>query len=290
MVFGKKEVEVSAPTLGILRYKGGSIELRPPGGPYPGPGTFQFKAADDLQRIETEVGVGDTLVQLLSTSGRLVKITYGNLNWIRGGMGGLTELCYKYFNESASGRAVEGPAKRAGQYQEFGEELKATFLRGGYSAQLLAERLARSTLYSWTDGVAVDHPFKNGATKLTVPEIKTKIELWLSGDLMPATAQWDLASKALEPFMRAGEGSNVLISYDPHNHNGRPAHVGLYHELVHALYYVSGTQLGMEDSQSEINGGRHFEQMSCGFAPHDGKPHSENRYRQAVGWPKRTAY
>jgi Effector protein len=289
-LFGKSEVEVGAPTMGALRYRGSAIELRPPEIPYPGPGTFQLAAAQHLERIERTVGLGDDLIQALMRSGRSIKIKYGTLNWARVGMGGLFELCYQYFNNNSSPQADERPARNPGQYREFADELRNTMTRGGYTPQLLAERLSRATLYSWTDGVAAEYPFMNGPARMSVEQIRAKVEAWVAGDLYPSTAQWDLASKALEPFLRTGEGSNVLISYDPLNDVGRPAHVGLFHELVHAYYSATGTQLGMEDSASENGTGRHFEQQSCGFAPHDSKPFSENRYRQAVGCPKRVAY
>ena len=283
------ELLIGAPQLGALRYRGGCIEIRPPQIPYPGKNAFQFDVARDLERIEQQ-DIGHRLLRDLLAADKLIKITYQQLNFARCGLGGLYELCYQYFSANPEGLTDEKVANRAGTYRAFGDELVREMGRAAVSGRELARQLLEADLYSWKNGTRRANPFKKGDGHDRQGQVEAQIQRWCAGDALPSNDQMDLLSQVLEPTLRPGDGSAVLISYDPLLTTGRPAEVGLFHELVHAHYTVRGTQLGREDSASEFAGGRHFELMSTGFTPHDNKPFSENRYRQAVSVPARTDY
>jgi len=78
----------------------------------------------------------------------------------------------------------------------------------------------------------------------------------------------------------------VTVDFDPWNElNGasaRPAHVGLFHELVHAWYYSSGRQIFTDDhteNELMIIGMPGFEVRASGHH----RLYTENRYRNEIG-------
>lgn len=283
MVFWKKKVTVSAPEMQKIPYKGGSIIINPQTNkPYPdGESPFWLKVSEHLEFIESIHGLGD-IVDFLSAQTKTITIFYDTVNYIRTGAAGMAELSYQFFNRDPSPDAEKWPRlEGTTPYLEFADELKRTMTKAGYYSTDLARRLLNDDLYSWQGGRR-ETPFKEGTDKLTRRQLTEKIDDWRAGKMLPSIAQFDVLSKAVESFLKDGGGCNCMVGYDPLNDENRPAHVGLYHELVHAYYSVQGIQLGREDSASEFNGGRHFEQMSVGLPPHDAKRFSENKYRAAL--------
>ena len=275
---------VSIPEIsGKLSYKNGSIIINPvPSKPYPDDeGPFWLKVTQHLEIIQSVDGVGE-IVGEISSQSKTVTIFYDNINYCRTGVAGMTELSFRYYQNGQEPYAERLPnIEGTTPYREFGEELKKVMSRGNVYAVQLAKAIVNNHLYSW-NGNRRDHPFKEDGEFLDRDTIVRKINDWRGGKLLPSIAQYDLVTKILEKHQDGGGGCNCMIGYDPNNDNNRPAHVGLYHELVHAFYSVKGINLGREDSSSEHGGGRHFEQMSVGLPPHDNKRFSENKYRAAL--------
>jgi hypothetical protein len=90
----------------------------------------------------------------------------------------------------------------------------------------------------------------------------------------------------LEPWLGYGSGANCTIEFDPWNEltgaSKRPSHVGLFQELVHAWYYVSGRQIFTDDHHENeymVIGLPGFQRRLTGYM----RRFTENAYRAELG-------
>jgi hypothetical protein len=237
-------------------------------------GNFTAKVTADLNQVEHVLGINF----MTAPPGKRQTIIFDHgLNYCRGGNAGYTEL-----------RDMHQSADRA----RFGQELNVGMTHAGLSAQALATQLLNTQLPHW-DNTQTVSPFQADGQAGT----EAKLAAWLAGTSpLPSYDEVDVISIVLEGSLRAGPGCGVIIAYDPDLANAgggagaRPPAVALAHELTHAYYYARGTQMGTEDSSSELSGGRLFELMAVGMAPFGARAHSENRMRAASGVGPRVQY
>lgn len=297
-LFGKKKVTVGSPVLQFVRH-GPRVAVYPCTDPtaFVGQDPFHIQVLRDLETIESKA-VGKQLLDALNAANHDTAIYYqrgGNM--ARTQPAGQYELVWAYHNSAANSRAGVDPYgervsdNNARWYATFADEFAIAIQAYVGGKVALAKALLKATLYSW-QGNALPNPMCGTKVKLSEQRtyVEGKIDLWLAGTTLPSFDQADLLVQVMEPYLRAGGGGRVRVYYDPALSAGRPAHVGLVHELVHSYYTVYGKQLGVEDSSSELSGGRHFELMSVGLPPYQNRPFSENKYRQAVACPARGSY
>ena len=118
---------------------------------------------------------------------------------------------------------------------------------------------------------------------------EARVTSWLDGssELPPSGERgFRYLVLALEPWLTHGSGAKVTVEFDPWNEltgaSARPAHVGLFHELVHAWYYASGRQIFTDDhteNELMIIGMPGFEVRASGHQ----RLYTENRYRNELG-------
>jgi hypothetical protein len=264
---------VPAPALAqTTPYPGTNIVIRD-NGAYQN-GNFTAKVTADLNQVQHVLGNAF----MTAPPGKKQTIIFDHgLNYCRGGNAGYTEL-----------RDMHQSADRA----RFGQELNVAMTHAGVSAQALATQLLNAQLPHWNN-TQTPSPFQADGQAGT----EAKITGWLAAtSALPSYDEVDVISIVLEASLRAGPGCGVIIAYDPDLQNAgagagaRPPAVALAHELTHAYYYARGTQMGTEDSSSELSGGRLFELMAVGMAPFTAGPYSENRMRAASGVGPRTQY
>jgi hypothetical protein len=250
----------AAPAAQVTPYPGTNIVIRD-NGAYQN-GNFTAKVTNDLNAVSGAFGGAF----LAAPAGKKQTIIFDHgLNYCRGGNAGYTELRDMH---------------QSGDRGRFGQELQLAMTTAGLGGQALATQLLNTQLPHWNNTLAAS-PFQNDGQAGT----EAKIAQWLAGTALPSFDEVDVLSIVLEPSLRAGPGCSVIIAYDPDLVNAgagagvRPAAVALAHELTHAYYYARGTQLGAEDSSSELNGGRLFELMAVGMPPFGARPYSENQMR-----------
>jgi hypothetical protein len=253
-------VAAPAPVAQVTDYPGSSVRIRDTGA-YQN-GNFTAKVTADLDQVTAAFGNAF----MNAPNNKRQTIIYDNgLNYCRGGNAGYTEL-----------RDAHQGANRA----NFAQELQHAMTGAGMDATALATQLLNTQLPHWNNALTPS-PFQADDQAGT----EGKIAQWLAGTALPTADEVDVVCLVLEQWLRAGPGCGVIIAYDPDLVNAgagagnRPAAVALAHELTHAYYYARGTQLGTEDSSSELNGGRLFELMAVGMQPFNGRPYSENRMR-----------
>jgi hypothetical protein len=229
--------------------------------------------------------IGEIAVKLphflgdLTATGKKITIFYAAQNMCRGGINGQVKLRQEHSSVELGGW---------GNRPNFAAELQQTIQNSGHDVKWLAGQLCGATLHTWTGGVATN-PFT------TVNATENKVNAWLAGDTSingshPTAAEMDLLVMALQDWLTKGNGCDSGIYYNPTLTVGRPAQIGLFHEFVHAYYSAKGKQLGLEDSSSDLNGGRHFELMAMGLTPYHNKKYSENKLRSVWVCPPRTQY
>lgn len=221
----------------------------------------------------------------LTATGKKITIYYSQQNACRGGVNGQVKLRQEYGAVELGGW---------GNRPLFAAELQRTIQRSGHNVNWVAQQLCTTILYNWKGGVAAN-PFSASASRSMVTDAEARIRAWLVGDTTqngshPTPAEMDILVFALQEWVEKGAGCDSGIYYNPALNTGRPAQIGLFHEFVHAYYYAKGKQLGLEDSSSDLNGGRHFELMAMGLAPFANKRYSENKMRTLWGVPLRTQY
>jgi hypothetical protein len=115
----------------------------------------------------------------------------------------------------------------------------------------------------------------------------------LTGGL-PNYDETDFLLLVLEQWLSPGKGVGSRINYDPlKTQSGgqeRPPQMAFFHELCHAYYNATGTQLGREDGSREENGGRLFELMAAGLPPFQNRQFGENQMRSSWPCALRTQY
>ncbi|MGR9106686.1 MAG: M91 family zinc metallopeptidase [Gammaproteobacteria bacterium] len=115
------------------------------------------------------------------------------------------------------------------------------------------------------------------------------VRSWLEEkDALPDSSRREFRylALALEPWLAHGVGAKCTIEFDPWNEltgtSKRPTHVGLFHELVHAWYYVSGRQIFTDDhpeNEYMVIGLPGFTRRANGHR----RLYSENVYRTELG-------
>lgn len=295
----KKKVVISAPELQTVQV-GPRLQINACKDPtaFVGVAPFHVRVREDLEKIESKTS-GKQLLDALNLGNHMVTISYQrNGNMARTQPAGWYELRYKYNTCQANSAEPANPRdERVSKpgftwFKGFGDELQLELQNYPGGKDALVTGLVDGVLYSW-QGIPHPHPLvANIAGAMQRRQhVASKLDLWLAGTTLPSFDQADLLMLVMEPTLKPGEGASVKVFYDPNLAVGRPAEVGLYHELVHAYYSVQGRQLGVEDSSSEFAGGRHFELMSVGLPPFDARPFSENAYRRQLGGvPDRAAY
>jgi hypothetical protein len=239
-------------------------------------GNYATTVIQHLAEIES-FPVGQQLIQALTATGKRQLIVYAgpNSNQAAGSAAGYKKL--RRFHDGL-------------EREQFAQELRATMTRAGHGSRWLASRLHLKGLPRWS-GATDPSPF----AARNMDEIEAEINTWRDGSVLPNNDKMDVLMLVLEEWLANGPGVGTRINYDPHKvlvgGTERPAHVGLFHELMHGYYNALGGQLGREDSASEDNGGRLFELMAVGLPPFNERPFSENQFRTAIGWPfPRTQY
>ncbi len=164
--------------------------------------------------------------------------------------------------------------------------LKADFsITSDIAMRLRLDRgLPRPLIPTKTLGDAAD---AGGAKLGKVNEVV--VTAWLDGSKELPTAGdrgFRYLVLALEPWLDHGSGAKVTVEFDPWNElsgaSSRPAHVGLFHELIHAWYYVSGRQIFTDDhteNELMVIGLPGFDVRATGHQ----RLYTENRYRNELG-------
>lgn len=285
---------VAAATAGNLNYPGTPIVVQPP--QVPGQGDPSQTIFRMLQEIAATT-VGGNFFNAIQAAGKQIGVRYAgpNNNQAAGAVRGYVLL--RQYHDS-------------GNAAQFGAELQyslnALRLSTGHDTAWVAEQLHRLSFRGWQNVML--RPFQTpprppvvagpgGAKPLpqTPPQlIAGMIGQWVAGNGLPSLDQADALMLVLQDYLRPGLGCVTKINFDPHKEivNGvaRPAHCGLFHELVHAYYNALGRQLGREDSLAEGNGGRLFEMMAVGLGPFANAPFTENAFRAEIGVVLRNTY
>jgi len=283
--------------IGEIRFRTFNIYVRGTNQDLQGGGDFATVALQHLEEIRS-FQVGQDLFDAISSTTRRVVLNYAGPN-----------------NNSAAGTPAGYKLLRAhhdgSAWAQFSTELAAAIGRSGMAPAVLARRLYDTQLPRW-DGTSSVSPFRNpprppaaprtsGAPKplpaTPVQLIEQMVANWSATPMVggpPSRDEMDILCIVLDTHLANGPGVSTRICYDPKktivNGRFRPPHCGLFHEMVHAYYNVTGSQLGREDSLSEDNGGRLFELMAVGLAPFDTRPFSENQFREALGVALRPTY
>jgi hypothetical protein len=212
---------------------------------------------------------------------QLIAFEMVNSNSCRGGVNGYVKLRREH------GAVILGGN---GNRPAFAAELQQTMTRAGKNPDTLAQDLMAVILYDWQGGIT-PNPFSAVMAPGQAGIVAAKIRTWLAATAHPDDVEMDTLVLALERHLAPGQGADCRITYDPNYIlGGRPAYVGLFHELVHAYYFSKGKNLGLCDSSNVAAGGRHFELMAVGMAPFDQRRFSENKMRALCGVPLRTVY
>ena len=238
----------------------------------------------------------------LTTDGKRVVVQFNghnvpNENSCRGGGDSIAVRMRQLYNQA--------------DYVTFGAELSYTLQRAratnpAHDLAWVATQVLTTPLYRWdiADNVP-NSPFNPRGVLPAAPAfagirdlLTTQITQIITGRL-PITGSElhqelvDLLVLVLRPYLRLGRGTSSSVMFNPlKTHSNavyRPPQVTIMHELTHAYYNITGSQLSPEDSTTERIG-RYFEQASVGLPPFDNAPYSENRMRAAMGHPLRTRY
>jgi len=152
---------------------------------------------------------------------------------------------------------------------------------------VLQEAVRKSGLSARSIASFIGDAAESGGADLKIN--KDIVAAWLNGSKeLPKESDrgYRYLVLALEPWLDHGSGAKVTVEYDPWNEltgeSTRPAHVGLFHELVHAWYYVSGRQVFTDDhteNERMIIGLPGFDIRATGHH----RLYTENRYRDELG-------
>lgn len=262
-------------TMSLLKYKNSSIWIQGNAGF----ANYPLVVAQYLDDINLKL---PNFLPALVTAGRVQKIYYHPGNSCRGNPRGYVKLREAHKDVELGGW---------GNRPAFAAELQATMNRANMSVAQLAQRLLTSMLYNWQGGTD-PNPFSSGGfTGTVVKDTEDKIRTWLAATDHPKNDEMDVLIIELKDFVAKNNGADTQIYFDPtYNALIRPPQVGLFHELVHAYYFAKGTNLGIEDSNSDKDGGRYFELMAMGLPPFDNKRFSENKIRLLYGCALRASY
>lgn len=245
------------------------------------PGDYFVKVAQHLEELDAKMR--DFFPALTAAGKRqIITFQFPGANSCGGGINGMVKLRQEHSSRVFGGN--RGP--------EFAAELQKSMTNAGKTVKQLAQNLMGTILYNWQGGVTAN-PFSAtlGVGNQAVTATEQKINDWLAATAHPTDAEMDVLVLVLEKHLDRGNGAECRIYYDPNYVLGnRPPPVGLFHELVHAYYFAKGKQLGLCDSSSDANGGRHFELMAVGMAPFADRRFSENKMRELYGCPPRTQY
>jgi hypothetical protein len=175
----------------------------------------------------------------------------------------------------------------------FWTELNLTLQSAGRDTAWLVDQLATQRLPTWQNAYTNPEWWGTRTEHIRRAYINTVLPSWQAGQV-PTQEQFDVIVLVLKDHLRRGVGCSASIRYDPLTTQVggrvRPPQIALFHELVHAYYTATGSQLSVEESASETNG-RFFEIMSVGLSPFNHARFSENALRaQWPGCEQRTSY
>jgi hypothetical protein len=239
------------------------------------PGNYQSDVANHLININTHF---PELLNKLTQTGKRVGISYQapTANQINGNTDG------SYLIRDVHWLALGGHRTHV----QFGQALQTELTANNVTVPNLATALPLVQLPSWNGGNS-PNPFQG----MSNANLINRINDWIAGNVFPTHPEMDvLVMPACLPTPTHGPGCNVAVKYDPRHNAGRPAIVGLFHELVHAYYLTRGTNPGIVESSVEDAGGRHFELMAVGMPPYQNKRFSENKFRLVMNVGVRNVY
>jgi len=265
-----------------------------PAGPPPLPGPFQFPntniyiVASNLYPGNYQSDVANHLINIhrhfpellnkLTQTGKRIGVSYGGpaANQINANTDG------SYLIRDTHWLALGGHRTHV----QFGQALQTELNANAVTVANLAAALPAVQLPSWNGGTS-PNPFQG----MTNANVINRVNDWIAGNLLPTHPEMDvLVMPACLPNPTRGGGCNVAVKYDPRHNAGRPAIVGLFHELVHAYYLTKGANPGIIESSAEDAGGRHFELMAVGMPPYQNRRFSENKFRLAMNVAARNVY
>lgn len=284
-LFGRR-TRISAPTLTSMTingsvvsltgtqalFPGTQISVRTTGVPY-AHGNYMMEVLQHLSEINRRP-LGRQLLQALGHAGKNQVVLYGgpNSNQAAGSPMGYV-LMRKYHDGTDQNR--------------FTAELQHTVQASTKGRSWIAAKLVDQTLPHWNGGTSPGPFGARGKGLVSAAKAKAQLDDWLAGNSMPDNDEMDILLLVLRTWLRPGPGVGTRINYDPKKTISggqmRPPPIALVHELMHAYFNATGTQLGREDSIQEANGGRLFELMSCGLRPFDTDTFGENQIRTV--WP-----
>jgi hypothetical protein len=292
-------------------YNGGNIQVV--SATLPAGGDYVRTVTQHLNEI-AGFPLGAQFLQAIQATGKNVIIVYGGVNNNQAAGSPLGFCMLRRHHE-------------AGDKGQFGTELNRMITASGKSKKVLASELFNKAINTW-GAATIPSPFRSVTVTPNLPSpnqprplgarplppipgsrpaptkplpmspgdaVVAKLDAWIAGTAtLPTYDELDAILLVLEAHIQHGPGVGTRINYDPHKTTtatgSRPPHVALFHELVHAYYNATGTQLGREDSVQESNGGRLFELMSVGLPPFNTRPYSENQFRAVLNVTPRAVY
>ena len=215
-------------------------------------------------------------------------------------------------NPGSSCKMLMRAAYEDGDWGTARAELTYTLMRaqGANPAQDMnwfATQILTTPLYRWDSALNVaTSPMNPGGVGAGAPafanlrdQLVVQLNQYKSGAMSLQTSSslhrelFDVMLLVLEPWLRRGSGGSSLVRFNPlktlSNGAYRPPQAALMHELTHAYYNATGSQMSNEDSTSEAIG-RYYEQAAMGIAPFAARPYHENAMRAHLGHGLRTAY